>query len=81
MVNGVIPASFSGPLLSILRIMSGLLFLAHGSAKLLKFPATQHFADGVSLFSLTGFTGVLELVGGSLISVSLPGLRLSSWQA
>ena len=71
MLNGVIPATFSGPLLSILRIMTGLLFLAHGSAKLLKFPATQHFSDGVGLLSLTGFTGVLELVGGTLIIIGL----------
>jgi putative oxidoreductase len=71
MLNGVTPASFSGPLLSILRIMTGLLFFAHGSAKLLKFPATQHFAGGVPLFSLTGFTGVLELVGGTLIIIGL----------
>jgi putative oxidoreductase len=71
MLNGVISQSFSGPLLSVLRVMAGLLFLAHGSAKLLKFPATQYFADGVPLFSLTGFTGVLELVGGTLITVGL----------
>jgi putative oxidoreductase len=71
MLNGVIPASFSGPLLSILRIMTGLLFFAHGSAKLLKFPATKFFADDVALLSLTGFTGVLELVGGTLIVIGL----------
>jgi putative oxidoreductase len=71
MLNGVIPASFSGPLLSILRIMTGLLFFAHGSAKLLKFPATQYFADGVALISLTGFTGMLELIGGTLIAIGL----------
>jgi putative oxidoreductase len=71
MISGVIPTSFSGPLLSILRIMTGLLFLAHGTAKLLKFPATQYFPDGAPLFSFTGFTGVLELVGGLLIALGL----------
>jgi putative oxidoreductase len=71
MLNGILPASFSGPLLSILRIMTGLLFLAHGTAKLFRFPVTQYFADGVQLFSMTGFTGLLEVAGGVLIAVGL----------
>jgi putative oxidoreductase len=71
MINGVIPPSWSSPLLSILRIMTGLLFLAHGTAKFLKFPVTQHFPDGVQLFSLGGFAGALELVGGSLVVLGL----------
>jgi putative oxidoreductase len=71
MINGVIPQSFSGPLLSILRIMTGLLFFAHGSAKLFRFPLTQYFSESVPLFSMTGFTGLLELVGGALIMLGL----------
>jgi putative oxidoreductase len=71
MLNGINPASFSGALLSVLRITTGLLFLAHGSAKLLGFPVTQHFAGGVQLFSFTGLTGSLELVGGALITIGL----------
>ena len=71
MLNGIIPASFSEALLSVLRIMTGLLFFTHGSAKLLGFPVTQHFAGGVELFSLTGLTGFLELVGGALIAIGL----------
>ena len=35
---------FSPQLLSVLRIMAGLLFMAHGTAKLLGFPATEMFA-------------------------------------
>jgi putative oxidoreductase len=71
MVNGMIPASYTGPLLSILRIMTGLLFFAHGSAKLLMFPATKNFSEGVSLFSFAGFTGALEFIGGALITLGL----------
>jgi len=71
MLTGIIPASWSGHLLSALRIMTGLLFLQHGTAKLLKFPATEYFRDGVELFSFMGFTGVLELVGGILIIIGL----------
>ena len=54
--------------LAILRIMTALLFMAHGTAKLLGFPDT-----GMSppLFSLAGFAGALELVGGILLVLGL----------
>jgi putative oxidoreductase len=71
MINGVIPASFTGPLHAILRIMTGLLFLAHGSTKLLTFPATEMFPSPPPLMSLMGIGGLLELVGGVLIVLGL----------
>jgi putative oxidoreductase len=71
MLNGVIPESFTGPLHSILRIMTGLLFLAHGSTKLLTFPATEMFPSPPPLLSLMGIGGLLELVGGVLIVLGL----------
>ena len=43
MLTGIIPASWSGHLLSALRVMTGLLFLQHGTAKLLKFPLNRIF--------------------------------------
>lgn len=64
-------ASFSGPLLSILRIMTGLLFLAHGTAKLFAWPAVPMFAGGVELFSQMGLAGILEVVGGGMIVLGL----------
>lgn len=67
MLNGPIPSSWSGPLLSLLRIMAGLLLLQHGTAKMLGFPAMEMFANGVS--GLTLVSGLLELVGGALIVV------------
>lgn len=57
-------------LLSILRIMTGLLFLQHGTAKLLKIPVIPMFAN-LSLTSLPGIAGILELVGGVLIILGL----------
>ena len=57
-------------LLSILRIMTGLLFLQHGTAKLLKIPVFPMFAN-LSLTSLPGIAGILELVGGVLIILGL----------
>ena len=54
-------------LLSILRIVSGLLFMQHGAQKL--FGLLEHAQ--VPLFSLMGFAGVLEFFGGLLIVLGL----------
>jgi len=56
-------------LLSALRIMTGLLFLQHGTTKLLGFPPSQF--SGVELTSVFGIAGILELVGGALIVIGL----------
>ena len=50
--------------------MTGLLFLQYGMAKLLKFPAVPLFKD-VTLFSLLGLAGTIELVGGVLVILGL----------
>jgi putative oxidoreductase len=58
-------------LLSIFRIMTGLVFLQHGTAKLFDFPhqATHH---AYVLFTLVpGLQGLLELIGGVLIILGL----------
>ena len=60
---------FSADLLSALRIMSGLLFLQHGTTKFLSIPASQ--MSGVSVTSLPGMAGVIELVGGALLVLGL----------
>jgi putative oxidoreductase len=69
MLNGILPQSWSGPIHAALRIMTGLLFLQHGTAKILKFPAVDMFKDGVSGIFLV--SGILELVGGILIILGL----------
>jgi putative oxidoreductase len=56
--------------LGALRIVTGYLFLQHGTAKLLHVPRVAMF-DHVTLFSLIGVAGVLELVGGVLIVLGL----------
>jgi putative oxidoreductase len=71
MKNGVLPASWQGYTHAALRIMAGLLFLAHGTTKLLKFPMTDYFKDGVQLLSFMGLAGTLELVGGILLILGL----------
>jgi putative oxidoreductase len=57
-------------LLSVLRIMSGLLFLQHGTAKHLKFPTVPMFAK-LELWSLPGVAGVIEIVGSVLLILGL----------
>lgn len=56
-------------LLSILRIVAALIFMAHGTQKLLGFPASPN--PSPEMFSLPWIAGVLEIVGGVLL---IPGL-------
>ena len=58
-------------LLSVLRIMAGLLFLAHGTQKLLGFPPRMGGGGAPELISLIGLAGLLELVGGALMVLGL----------
>jgi putative oxidoreductase len=62
--------SWAPRLLSVLRIIVGLLFLEHGTSKILGFPATGE-GGSFELFSLHGLSGVLELVGGALMTLGL----------
>src|SRR3982074_2298547 len=55
--------------LSVLRIVAGLLFLEHGTQKLLGFPPSAN--PGPALFSLMGIQGCLELLGGILLVIGL----------
>jgi putative oxidoreductase len=55
--------------LGIARIVIGLLFLEHGSAKLLGFPTPPSPAPAV--MSLLWMQGVIELVGGLLLAIGL----------
>ena len=57
-------------LLSVLRVVTALLFIPHGTAKLFGWPRVDYF-DGLQIFSLVGFAGVLEVFGGLLLLVGL----------
>ena len=59
-------------ILSVLRIITGLLFIEHGTMKLFNFPPSDMFAGGIELVSLTGLAAILELVGASPSFVRLP---------
>lgn len=55
---------------SVLRIVAGLLFFQHGSAKLLHEPAQAMFLH-LPLMSLLGVQGFIEMIGGGLLVLGL----------
>jgi putative oxidoreductase len=61
---------FTPQMLSVLRIVTALVFLQHPFAKFFKFPHVAAF-DNLQLFSLTGIAGMIELVGGVLLIIGL----------
>jgi len=56
--------------LGLLRIMSGLLFLEHGTQKLLSFPPGK-MAGAAWTGSLPGYAGFIEFAAGLLITIGL----------
>jgi putative oxidoreductase len=61
--------SWTPRVLSLLRIMSALLLLQHGTMKVLGFPPGRHI--GIDFSSLSGLSGLIELVGGILLLIGL----------
>lgn len=57
--------------LGALRIMSGLLFLAHGTQKFLSFPAGEWAGAGWDFSGPGAYAGLIELVTGALITAGL----------
>jgi putative oxidoreductase len=60
---------YTSQLLSVLRIMSGLLLLQHGTGKYLAIPVGP--MNNASPVTMSGAAGVLELIGGVLIILGL----------
>ena len=58
-------------ILSLLRIVSGLLFLLHGAQKFLSFPPGPMAGSGWRLANPGAFAGVIELSCGALILIGL----------
>ena len=58
-------------MLSILRMMVGLLYMEHGLAKVLGFPLQPNHAPYALLNLNPGLQGLLELVGGLLLALGL----------
>ena len=73
-------------MLSILRIVVGLLYMEHGLAKIVGFPLQPNHAP-YALFTLNpGIQGLLELIGGLLLAFGLftrtmPSSSRAIWQS
>ena len=62
-------AAWSPRMLAVLRIVAVLLFIEHGTMKLFGFPVAMPME--ISLFSLMGLAGLLEVFGGFLVLIGL----------
>lgn len=62
--------AYAPTILSLVRIVAGLIFLAHGTQKLFGFPALSPDRE-IAVFSLMWFGGILEAFGGLLIVIGL----------
>jgi putative oxidoreductase len=63
--------SYSPLMLGVLRIMAGLLFLAHGTQKFLSFPSGDYAGAGWVFANPGAYAGMVELVTGALIAIGL----------
>jgi putative oxidoreductase len=57
--------------LSIVRVVTALIFMEHGTQKLLGFPPRANNAPAPDLLSLYGVAGMMEIVGGILLVFGL----------
>ena len=55
-------------MLSVLRIVTAMIFFAHGTQKILGFPVADRVPDA---FTLSWIAGVFELIGGALLIAGL----------
>ena len=56
--------------LSVFRIITGLMIIEHGMAKIIGWPVVPTFAN-LQPFSLIGAAGFIELIGGALLILGL----------
>ena len=64
-------ATWGPRMLSVLRIVAALIFLEHGTMKLLGFPVGPPEQTNVALGSIPGIAGLIELFGGTLLLLGL----------
>lgn len=63
-------AAWSPRATSVFRIITGLMIIEHGMAKLIGFPSVPAFAK-LQPLSLIGAAGFIELIGGALLILGL----------
>jgi putative oxidoreductase len=62
--------SWKPQILSVLRLVTGLLMLEHGLTKLFQFPYVEQFAH-TQLYTLEWYSAVIELGGGIFLTLGL----------
>lgn len=65
------PSPWTPIALGALRLVSGLIFLEHGTQKFLSFPPGPFAGSGLGLGSMGAYAGIVELVCGALIAIGL----------
>lgn len=70
-MNRNILDSYAPFALGFMRIIAGLLFLAHGTQKFLFFPAGERAGSGWDFGGPAAWAGIVELVCGALITLGL----------
>lgn len=70
MLNPAFYDTWNPRILAVLRITTAYMFLLHGTAKLFGVPRVAMF-DKLQIMSLSGFAGILEVVGGVLLILGL----------
>ena len=67
------PSPWASRMLSVLRIVAGLLFLLHGTNKLFGYPPNPSMFPPMAFpaMSLPWIAGCLEIIGGSLLIIGL----------
>lgn len=65
----ILETQWAPRVLSIVRVVAALIFMAHGTQKLFGFPPSPN--PGPAAFTLYWFAGLLEVVGGPLLILGL----------
>ena len=60
---------FEPQALGVLRIVTALIFIEHGTQKFLSFPPGERAGSGWEFASLGAYAGVIEIVAGVLIAI------------
>lgn len=63
--------SHASQALGLLRIVSGLIFLEHGTQKFLSFPAGERAGSGLAFDGPGAYAGLIEIATGVLITLGL----------
>ncbi|PWG01563.1 DoxX family protein [Sphingosinicella humi] len=70
-MNATSLSSWAPRALSLLRIVTGLIFVEHGTQKFLGFPGGDFAGSGLALDNMGAYAGIVELVVGALIALGL----------